>query len=125
MGAVFIQNTDMSDAAREESIATAVTETFAQFDSINQDGKIDKDEFLKHLKDVQFPSFPDQQLDPNAMTEMIDGHASGKQQTKVPLCFASTRTAMCSLHWSEWLTRSSRLCEQMLNWTTNSTIDLQ
>lgn len=80
---VFIQNTDMSDAAREESIATAVTETFAQFDSINQDGKIDKDEFLKHLKDVQFPSFPDQQLDPNAMTEMIDGHASGKQQTKV------------------------------------------
>ena len=54
---VFIQNDEMTEAARREAVASAVKDTFEEFDD-DHDGTIDKEEFLTHLKGVHFPSFP-------------------------------------------------------------------
>ena len=48
----------MSPAHRDEAVAAAIHDTFTQFDSIKPDGKIDKEEFVTHLKGISFPSFP-------------------------------------------------------------------
>lgn len=77
---VFNTDDNMSEAAREEAIATAVDDTFEKFDS-NKDVLIDKTEFLTHLKGTSFPSFPTypELTDPNLAEEEAPAPAEAEQ----------------------------------------------